>query len=192
MLRYSLRTLAVVVTLSAVACGALMNASPWIASTATTLLIIGLAFATVAAVLARRCFWVGFAIVGWAYLFVAMGPMDSEFKGTLWTTVALQKASAVAPQAAMSVQPPAYSPYASYPTTTYQPVATPTIVTVQPGPVSTYAYTVTTRVPDFAFVQAFQQIGHALFTLLFALAGGLFATLVAVRKQSPHETSRNP
>lgn len=114
MLHYSLRTLIAAVAFVAVACAALMNATSWIASTASTVTVFLLATTTVVAVLAsspRRGSWAGFAIAGWAYLLVALGPMDAGFKSTLWTTVLLQKAAAASPRAVLTLQQPVYTTY---------------------------------------------------------------------------------
>ena len=198
MLRYSLRTLIAAVSVVGVACAALLNAAPWIASTAWTLAWLVLALATVAAVLgapARRGFWTGFAILGWTYLFVSMGPMDAGFRGTLWTTAILQKASAAAPQSVVNVQQPVF--------TTYTITTAPNGISARPQmsapppppPVPTTTYSpspqlarLTLRglnVPNENFVQAFQHIGQALWTMLFAFIGGLFGASLVARNNRP-------
>jgi hypothetical protein len=90
MLHYSLRTLGAAVTAIAIGCAALLNANHWIASTGWTLVFVVLSLATIAAVLTRRGFWTGFAIAGWLYVLVGIGPLSGNFNGNLLTTSALQ------------------------------------------------------------------------------------------------------
>ena len=75
-LQFSLLSLFGLVALTALACTALMNASPLWASTWFTLTILLLLPATLAAIFRprNRAFWLGFVLFGWAYLFFAFGP----------------------------------------------------------------------------------------------------------------------
>jgi hypothetical protein len=79
-LQFSLKTLAGVVAGTAVACCALVYASNTWSAILYTAAIVFLAFATLAAVYGReraRASWVGCAICGWLYLLLVFGPIDS-------------------------------------------------------------------------------------------------------------------
>jgi hypothetical protein len=124
MFRFSLRTLAGAVTAIAMACAALIYASPWIASLAWTLTVLGLALASVAAVLStssRRGFWTGFAIVGWLYAVVTVSPMLGDLQGSLFTTALVQRAAQAMPA-------PKSSPGTAGPLHSYQTAATSYVV----------------------------------------------------------------
>lgn len=72
--RFSLRQLLAFVVFVAVGCGALVAPSPWMAATIHTLTAGLLGFAVVAAVGKNgpaRAFWIGFAVIGWGYLWLA-------------------------------------------------------------------------------------------------------------------------
>ncbi len=199
MLRFSLRTLAAVVATVGLACAALINASPWISSLSWTATVLGLALATVAAVLStsrRRGFWAGFAIVGWVFTFITVSPMLGRLQTSLITTALLESAASEMPQAASLppgevgyrpttsyyVQPTPALPARAYPSTssmpTYNPQPPPT-----PLPPPIVAYPVTTYVPPVAtqFRESFVHIGQALCVLVFALAGGSQGHFIVAR-----------
>ena len=78
MVRFSLRTLAIAVAAVAIACFALVNANVWTAMSASTVVFLLLSLATVLAILPdgpRRSFWIGFAVLGWIYSLVGIGPI---------------------------------------------------------------------------------------------------------------------
>ena len=77
----------------------LLNASPWIASIAWTVVLVVLAFAVVAAIATRRGFPTGFAVVGWLYVLLAMGALFDNLAGVLATTKLLNLAAQAMPQA---------------------------------------------------------------------------------------------
>jgi hypothetical protein len=71
--RFSIRQLLATTAFIAVGCCALLNASAWVASA----LFCGVTLILSAAVLfaiyreaERRAFWIGFAVLGWTYLFL--------------------------------------------------------------------------------------------------------------------------
>jgi hypothetical protein len=89
---FSLRTLMVLVTLSAVGCFALAQHTPWWASIMLTLTYGLLLLGTLSAVVRNgsgRVFWLGFAVSGWAYAIVVCSPLLFPTAGTLLTTRAL-------------------------------------------------------------------------------------------------------
>ncbi len=122
MFHFSLRALAGAITVIALACAALIYASPWIASLAWTVTVLGLALATVAAVLStspRRGFWTGFAIVGGLYAFVTVSPMLGKLHGSLFTTALVQLAAKAMPAAKSSPGTPGSLHSYGMPATSY-------------------------------------------------------------------------
>jgi hypothetical protein len=122
MFHFSLRALAGAITAIALACAALIYASPWTASLAWTVTVLGLALATVAAVLStshRRGFWTGFAIVGWLYAFVTVSPMLGQLQGSLFTTALMQLAAKAMPAPKSSPGTPGSLHSYGTPTTSY-------------------------------------------------------------------------
>jgi len=78
-LRFSMRGLLIGTAGFAIACGALVSASQWIASLIFSATLAVLIVAVLGAVLRRgrpRAFWIGFAIVGWGYLWLAHTPIN--------------------------------------------------------------------------------------------------------------------
>jgi WD40 repeat protein len=75
-LQFSLISLFGLVVVVALACAALVNASPLWASASYTVTLLFLLTATLAAVFRpqNRAFWLGFIVFGWAYLFFTFGP----------------------------------------------------------------------------------------------------------------------
>jgi hypothetical protein len=102
--RFSLLGLAGFVTAVAVACAALNYASPLVASAAVTAVLMMLTLATIMALVgARRCaFWAGFAVCGWVYLLVALGPFS--LSQPLLTSTLTQRAAKALPGASQMAQ----------------------------------------------------------------------------------------
>jgi hypothetical protein len=170
-MRYTLPTLAAVVTGIAIACAALLKANAWIASTAWTLLFLLLSWATVAAILAaprRRGFWAGFAVVGWLYLVVGIGPFSAYHQGNLLTTASLHWAGQHLPQAdevlILSEQDLDIS--LSYADLVQQ------FITARPAAGGGNGGVISTSEPARFFI----QVGQTLWTLLLALLGGWFGS----------------
>lgn len=79
--RFSLATLAVSVVPIACACGALSSGSRLWANATFSFTLVLLLLATVGTRLApahRRTWWAGFAVFGWAYFVLALGPWFRE------------------------------------------------------------------------------------------------------------------
>jgi hypothetical protein len=120
-IRFSLLGLAGFVAAAAVACAALVYASPLVASAALMAALVGLMLATVLAVAGarQRGFWIGAALCGWIYLLAALGPFSSNFGGLLLTTTLTQRAAKAMPGASQAAQgyyfaaPAMPNPYAS-------------------------------------------------------------------------------
>lgn len=174
MLRFSLRTMAVAVTLIALACGAMINANAWIASTAWTVMFLILSLAAIAALVRTpRAFWMGFAVMGWLYVLAVMGPFAGRLDGLLLTTKALNHAAA----------------RMSQPTQPSQQGLVTTMLTRGGSNTLTMSgnqlWNVLAAGPtDDGFSQAFVQIGEAFWTLLLALVGGAVGTALARGRQA--------
>jgi cbb3-type cytochrome oxidase subunit 3 len=182
MLRFSLRTLGVGIALIAVACAALLKANPWVASTAWTLVFVVLSMATIAAVLSppnRRGFWTGFAIVGWLYLIVGIGPLSGVHNGKLLTTAAIHRAAALLPQ--QDAQGPAA--VASALSNSFSSLIGFTDQGIVAGTPLLYSYPPpqpSVTEPAHSFI----SIGQSLWTLFLALIGGWFGAFIVSRRSS--------
>jgi hypothetical protein len=197
--RFSLASLAGVVALAAVSCAALVNASAWIASGFLTAVFLLLALATVRAAMRPRGFSTGFAIAGWLYVAVALGPFAGPLGQHLATTMALGKLAGLMPQSSRDVQVMALQAYAAgTPTPVFTNTITPQSTAVDLGitvsggafnyittpPVTTRYQPVYRTVPQVSteYIEAFLRIGQALWTMALAFVGGLVAMALAVRK----------
>jgi hypothetical protein len=178
MLRYSLRTLGAAVTAIAIGCAALLNANHWVASTAWTLVFMVLSLASIAAVLTRRGFWTGFAIAGWLYLLVGIGPLSGYHNGNLLTTAALQWGAKQLPKGEQHVllYEQGYATQLDYATFVRQILVAPQLRAANTAQLSLAD-------PSVSFV----SIGQSLWTLLLALIGGRFGAFV-MAKHRPART----
>jgi hypothetical protein len=90
--QYSLKSLFVLIVLSAVAMASLRSASSVWNATALTAVIAALSIAVTVALLRRpefQPFWIGFTTVGWLYSAMIFGPWFSEHVGRRLVTVQL-------------------------------------------------------------------------------------------------------
>jgi hypothetical protein len=86
--RFSITMLLMVVAFCGLGLAALRAASGYWAALLVTLALIALLFATVAAVVGeRKAPWIGFAIFGWGYAVIGLGPWG-DVRAFLFTTVA--------------------------------------------------------------------------------------------------------
>jgi hypothetical protein len=75
--QFSIKALLGLTVFVALGCAALLNASEWWASAACTVTLAVLLIAVLASIFRwgpRRAFWLGFAIVGWAYVLLTFWP----------------------------------------------------------------------------------------------------------------------
>jgi len=80
LLQFSLRSLLLATVLVALGCAALLNAWPWCASLVLSATLAFLVLAILGSIYrtgSTRAFWLGMAIVGWGYLWLARRPDDS-------------------------------------------------------------------------------------------------------------------
>jgi hypothetical protein len=188
MRRFSIATLMAVVLVCGVAVAALRDASDTWAGIllGLTLLMLGIAMIGVLHRRGtRRAFWQGFALFGWCYLALTTGPWASEQVGPrLPTTQLLRYAHARAnpnqPQvgasqmvvwlAAGNTQPNAVTSWQpqGYPLKAVSGNITATTGSAS-GPAQGFFLIGQTNLDQFV------RVGHCLFALLAALAGGLIA-----------------
>jgi len=187
---FSLRWLFGIVSFLAVGCGLLIYASPLLSKLTATLTVVVLLAAVPAAIYHagdRRAFWGGFALFGFAYLWMLCGTWQSldgstALRERLVTTDLLTRCHEVLPstQASVNVNSTnptpvatawvtyggsvAFNPYAGQPA-------------VPPGGASLpYQLPGTVAVVSGAVDRtSFLTTGHSLFAILFALLGGAIA-----------------
>lgn len=79
--QFSIKALLGTTAFVAIGCAALLNASEWWASVTCTLVLGVLLVAVLRSVFCRgpsRAFWLGFAILGWAYVLLIFWPMGPD------------------------------------------------------------------------------------------------------------------
>ena len=210
--QFSLKALTGTVAFAAVACCSLIYASSTWSATIYTAAIVFLAFATLAAVYSHertRAYWFGCAFCGWLYLLLVFGPLsgtqqvntmgqlnvESELATThlarwLYGTVLPKLREPPQPIRIMGVGVGsdagltglvvpgglAETPVAGDMgdgTVTWDPYSSP-VVAAPPG-------AVIRRYPD---EMSFIRVSHALWTWLFALAGGIVGTWLYARQKA--------
>jgi hypothetical protein len=152
--RFSLLGLGGMVAAAAMCCWALINASAWVASAALTLVGLVMSLSVVTALLAPRSargLSTGFAVCGWLYLLMVFGPLERRVGDSMLTTSLLEWAAQQMPGAMTDAVAP-------------------------PG-----GFVFAPRVPNTDYLAAFADIGQAIFTVVFALAGGLLGQFVMRR-----------
>jgi hypothetical protein len=113
----------------------------------------------------RRAFWLGFSVFGWGYLVLVYGPIP---RLELPTTALLQKIAIRAMfEQVESTLPPE--------STLSSGVGTPTLL---PPPTPLPAE----QLRSAWDYNAFEDIGHAVFTLPFAMIGGIVSKILASRR----------
>lgn len=142
----------------------------------------------------RRAFWIGFAIAGWAYWFVAMAPWIAEELGPRQATTALIDllyARLNAPEEAPGGAAggiPGGAAWGNLPREARIMLASGAVSIVHEGPEDRWkAWTEPVEDTDgtlignlvFAAPGPFRRICHALFVLISALAGAILATWAA-------------
>lgn len=180
MRRFTIAALMIVVLVSGLAIAALKNASDAWAGVLLllTVFLLGSAFLGIAhRRQAKRAFWQGFALFGWGYLTLTMGPWFSDqVEPRLPTTQLLHFAHNKA-------NPPA-SQYESFSVLldqiAVQPAGGPPLTVTgslsgSSGPTSIRAGQTFRLGILNSNLEQFVRVGHCLFALLAALLGGLIA-----------------
>jgi len=154
-------TLLVVVLVLGVFCAGLVNPTVLFWQSTTSLTLVALLSCTLLALVgrSRKAFALGFTVTGWIYFMLVFNHIVLPDKDCLPTTLALQEVAHAFHGDFMDVEAPAG--------------------VVRPLRISTMDDT------DENYYR-FEQIGHCLFTLIFATIGGLAATwLQRPRKKKP-------
>jgi hypothetical protein len=189
--RFSIRQLLLATALIAAGCFALLNATPLIAAAAMSGAALTLSAAVLLAIYRdgeRRAFWVGFALLGWTYLFLCFGGFLSVTSLDWRGNITGQLAVALYDRAYASdvVQPPqtGFMPYTSYtPTVTYPPGG---YAPMTGGPVyPSTAPVIVVQVSSAPDREQFLYVAHALWTLLIAACGGWFAQWLCATRTKP-------
>jgi hypothetical protein len=189
MLRYSLAGLLIAIVVVSVGCAAITHPTPlWSQIVFTAVVVMLLAATTAAIVGGPRPFAAGFAVFGWGYLLLASGPWSVTVRPHLLTETALARLEplVVDPGAVYMTGAGLGGPMSGFgggwggvltggstvwltPTQPYNSVAY-----FPPNP---YGYPVSEGNPWL------RQIGHTLWAILFAAAGGALARFAAARKK---------
>jgi hypothetical protein len=149
--QFSLTSLFGLTVLVALACTALLNATPLWSSTWFSLTIFVLLLGTLAAIFrqgSRRPFWIGFGLFGWVYLLLAFEPWADQYVAPVLLSthgIAWLEASVGSEKG--------------------QGVISNVIVTGNSN----------SMIRLWKFSNSFLQIGHSVFALLFGLFGGMVA-----------------
>jgi hypothetical protein len=203
--RFSIWQLLVATAFIAAGCFALLNASAWVASA----LFCGVALLLSAAILfaiyrdgERRAYWIGFAVLGWAYLFLCFGGFLSatslSWHGNLTALLAgalydrAYAGQAVPAVPGTTVPTITYSPspyYPAYPTTGNMPNAYTNPAVPMTGSVTFAA--VAMQVPPGPDREQFLYVAHALWTLLIATCGGWLAAWLHTTRLKSSEPDRS-
>jgi hypothetical protein len=194
MRRYSIRTLMAFVLFSAVGMAAIRDASALCATVMTIVALTCFCVAVLWAILVRgreRAWWLGFALLGGLYLSVSLSPL----RYSLGTTQLLEYVSAragdnsiasfdisrfdqssvlfriVTPAGDVSERKVGNSVYHSTPTEEL-------LASIAPSNRWRFLF------PGAANFDAFQRIGHSLFSLLAGLVGGMVASWFYARQSA--------
>jgi len=183
--QFSLRQLMALVVFAAVGCAGLAQPSPFMASVVFTLMVSILFVAILAAVAkspSLRFFWIGFAVAGWGYLWVAHWPDEDRYtavpqyelqtNGPLLTTKVIDWAFA-----ALHPRPPqerSGGGFMSVPPGDFdQRLPLPLAQMGGMGGMSGSSRAPILTGPPYEVMRsAFIRVGHSLWTLLFAYLGG--------------------
>lgn len=185
--RFSIRQLLLATALIAAGCFALLNATPLAAAAAMSGLALILSAAVLLAIYRdgeRRAFWVGFALLGWTYLFLCFGGFLSatslDWRGNITGQLALALYDRA--YTGEAAQPPStgFSPYAP-PSATFPGGYAP----MTGAPVYPSTAPVMVQVSSGPDREQFLYIAHSLWTLLIAACGGWFAQWLCATRTKP-------
>ena len=149
--QFTLTSLFGLTVLVALACTALLNATPLWASTWFSLTVFVLLLGTLAAIFhqgSRRPFWIGFGLFGWVYLLLAFEPWaDQDLTPALLSTHGIARLDSSLENEG-------------------EPVVIKNVI----------SFTTHSRIRLWTLSNpSFMQIGHSVFALLFGLFGGMVA-----------------
>jgi hypothetical protein len=167
-LRASMAMMLTVVGLTAVGFAALRVSSRLWACVCVSSAILALVVSIAGIIYRRgstRAFWVGFALFGWTYLIVSLGPAPLNAWRELLVTAPILS---ILEDQMLDVPTPTMRPP---PSATLTPAARRSLTFTELTP---WVYwTDTDRSNPFAS-DSFSRIGHALFCLMIAMGGGVF------------------
>jgi hypothetical protein len=211
-LSFSLLWLLGVIALIAIACASLRSASEIWASAAFTATLGVLLLSVVGLIFrhrASRAFWGGFALMGWSYLFLVFGPWCRENAGPqLLTTKLLEYVHpklqrSAPPSLAVTLGVPAVGSNgwtaggARLPANTatisnadFDGDGMPDLVVTGGAPAPMWTTSTVTFSPTVTLAsspQHFMQVGHSLWALLLASAGGLLARYFYEKRTRPKQ-----
>jgi hypothetical protein len=221
--QFSLRALLGAAVFVAVACSSLLYASETIASLVFTATVLVLLAAVVAAVCRRgaaRAFWVGFAIFGWGYLWLAIWPEPApsmvmpargpegfqEYRGLVTTKLMVFAYEALLPWMRTPPPPQPSGPYGTPAPVWYSPgmydddpFGDPSAPRPEGPGYPAYApipapYPPATRPPASSYPSypAFMRVGHSLWAWLFALFGAVLARhIYRTREKKPQTPTQS-
>jgi hypothetical protein len=201
--QFSLKTLAGIVAFAAVACCSLIYATSTWSATIYTAAIVFLAFATLAAVYRRegaRAYWVGCAFCGWLYLLLVFGPLSGTQQVNTMGQLNVGSELATTHLARWlygTVLPKLREPPSATQVAGSGPIPLPGSLVFD-----TAAGTRQVAITQLGFVSAppaaahypdetsFIRVSHALWTWMFALAGGIMASWLYAKRRSLDEVRR--
>jgi hypothetical protein len=179
MFRYSLAALLGLVSVVALGCAALVQATHVGRQAAITLTVAALLLAPLAALFIRgrlRAVAAGFAVVGWLYFLLTFVPALS-LREKLLTHAAVESLWKVIHEDQADVKAVAFSPDGKW------------LVSESVGLVTWFDVNATTGTAAItgqnSGIAAFADIGHALWTLLLACIGGMVARSMAGNAEKP-------
>ena len=179
LLQFSLPTLLLLVAATAFAFAALRSMSDVWASAVFTL---SLAVQCVAILMAifhaggRRAFWTAFAVVGWAYSLVAFSPFFKSESPELLTSKLLKYIYYKLPPG-IQLPPALSNQLAGEP----HGIETRTMYPGLGGVSAEFSVRISRPFPE----EQFRRVGHSLFSVIFAVLGGIGGRRIYQRQQAP-------
>lgn len=183
--RWSIAGMMGLVLLCALGFAALTHPRSVVASITYTAALTVLLFATLAALRGRyRTFWLGFAVVGWAYLYIALGAMSQEPNAYILThKVFLQ----LFPKMDIPWDRP--QPFLASPSSPSLPPAIPFGLPAGASLDATVAPELFEFSPQWL---SFARIGHSLAAILHGFVGGVVIVLLEHRANRPESKGEGP
>ncbi|MDP6558101.1 MAG: hypothetical protein QGG71_25775 [Pirellulaceae bacterium] len=198
MLRYSLGSLFLALLYLSVGCAALVNATgiwPQVAITLTIAILVLFSLGAIFWTERRRVFAIGFMATGWMYFLLVFSDATSVRPYLLTETamnrlfVTVHGAEYVSNRAVYQAVGVSGIQTAVY-TAPVPPPLPPPFVNVGKSPTPTYYPTVAVR--PTVDPRSFANIGHSMWALIVAFAGGVTAQLLAKRKKRVSKSGDEP